>query len=66
MSSIITVKILWSCFLANKIKGAACIIRILRGFNVSSLHSLLRLAVVVLLYWFKVYGKGNLYYVKFK
>jgi len=66
MSSIIIAKILWSCFLANKIKGAACIIQILRGFNISSLHSLLQSAVVVLLYWFKVRGKGNLYYVKFK
>jgi len=66
MSFIIIAKILWSRFLANKIKGVACIIRILRGFNILSLHSLLQLAVVVLLYWFKVYGKGNLYYVEFK
>jgi len=49
MSSIVTVKILWFYFLANKTKGTAYIIRILRGFNVSSLHSLLRLAVIVLL-----------------
>jgi len=66
MSSIITVKISWSRFLANKTKGAACIIRILRGFNISSSHSLLRLAVVVLSCWFKVRGKGNLYYIEFK
>jgi len=50
MSFIVIVKILWSYFLANEIKGAACIIQILRGFNVLSLHSLLRLVVVVLLY----------------
>jgi len=50
MSSIIIAKISWSHFLANEIKGAACIIRILRGFNILSSHSLLRLAVVVLLY----------------
>jgi len=66
MSSIIIAKILWFCFLANKIKGAACIIRILRGFNILSSHSLLQLAVIVLLYWFKVYSKGNLYYIKFE
>jgi len=50
MSFIVIAKILWSHFLANKIKGVACIIRILRGFNISSLYSLLRLAVIVLLY----------------
>jgi len=66
MSSIIVVKISWSYFLANKIKGAAYIIQILRGFNISSPHSLLQLAVVVLLCWFKVYSKSNLYYIKFE
>jgi hypothetical protein len=40
--------------------------RILRGFNISSLYSLLQLAVIALSYWFKAYNKGNLYYIKFK
>jgi len=40
MSSIVIAKILWSRFLTNEIKGAACIIQILRGFNETSLHSL--------------------------
>ena len=66
ISSIITAKILQSYFLANKIKGAACIIRISTGFNILSSHSLLRLVVVALSYWFEVYSKGNLYYIKFK
>jgi len=44
----------------------AYIIQNLRGFNVTSLYSLLQLAVVALLYWFKVCGKDNLYYFKFK
>jgi len=66
MSSIIIAKISWSYFLANKIKGTAYIIQISRGFDISSSYSLLQLAVVVLLCWFKVRSKGNLYYVKFK
>jgi len=41
ISSIIIVKISWSRFRANKIKGAAYIIQILRGFGVTSLYSLL-------------------------
>ena len=40
--------------------------RILSSFNISSLHSLLRLTVIALSSWFKVYSKGNLYYIKFK
>jgi len=47
-------------------KGVAYIIRILRGFNKTSSHSLLQLAVIDLLCWLKVCGKGNLYYIKFK
>jgi len=43
---------------------AACLIP--DSFNILSLHSLLQLAVIVLLYWFKVYSKGNLYYIKFE
>jgi len=66
ISSIIIAKISWSYFLANKMQGTAYITRILRGFNVSSSHSLLRLVVITLLYWFKVYSKGNSYYIKFK
>jgi len=50
ISSIVTAKILWSRFHANEIKGAAYIIRILRGFRVTSLHSLLQSAVVALLF----------------
>jgi len=50
MSFIVIVKILWSYFLANKTKGVAYIIQILRGFNILSSHSLLQLAVIVLLY----------------
>jgi len=66
ISSIVIAKILWFCLFANKIKGAAYIIWILRGFNVISLYSLLQLAVVALLYWFKVRGKGNLYCFEFE
>ena len=66
ISSIIIAKILQSRFLANEIKGAACIIQILIGFNISSSHSLLRLVVIALSYQFKVYSKGNLYYIKFE
>jgi len=46
MSSIVIVKILWSYFRANKTKGAAYIIRILKGFGITSSHSLLLLVVV--------------------
>jgi len=41
ISSIVIAKILWSRFHANEIKGAAYIIQILRGFGVTSSHSLL-------------------------
>jgi hypothetical protein len=44
----------------------AYIIRILIGFKVSSSHSLPQLVVIALSYWFEVYSKGNLYYIKFK
>ena len=40
--------------------------RILRGFNILSSHSLLRLIVIALSSWFKVYSKGNSYYIKFE
>ena len=66
ISSIVTIKILWSHFFANKIKGIAYILQILRGFIITFLYSLLRLIIVALLYWLKVCGKGNLYYIKFK
>jgi len=66
MSSIVTVKISWSRFRANEIKGAAYIIRILRGFGVTSSHSLLPLVVIAVSFWFRVRGRGSLYYIKFK
>jgi hypothetical protein len=66
ISSIITAKILWSHFFVNKIKGAACIIQISRGFIIIFSYFLLWLTGVALSYWFKVCGKGNLYYFEFK
>jgi len=44
----------------------AYIIRILRGFNKTSLYSLLLLVVIALLSWFGVCSKGNLYYIEFE
>jgi len=66
MSSIVIVKILWSCFRANETKGAAYIIRILKDFGVTSSHSLLPLVVVVVSFWFRVCSRGSLYYIEFK
>jgi len=66
MSSIVTAKISWSRFRANKTKGAAYIIRISRGFGITSLHFLLQSVVIALLFWFRVRGRGSLYYIKFE
>jgi len=66
ISSIVIAKISWSCFRANETKGAAYIIQISRGFGVTSSHFLLQLVVIALSFWFRVRGRGSLYYVKFK
>jgi hypothetical protein len=50
MSSIVTIKILWSHFFINEIKSTAYIIRISKGFVIIFLYSLLWLTGVALLY----------------